>query len=477
MNYKLSICIPSYNRGNLAEKLVNNLLRVFKNKKYIEIVISNNGSVSNTEGYKALKNKNNDNLLYKEFEENKGFEENLRTVVSYARSNLCLILSDEDELIPENIDYYINFFDEHPSLAVMYSKVESHPTYSVNEKLYWKKGYEAAHCFYVDAYISGIIFNKLIVTDELLTNIYSKCKTYYTYRYVPQLFWIGEAILRGDFAYNPMIDLIRVGKNILERDLDCKNLGNGFSVSQVMLPESYINNSHEVINFIYERETNIDVKLLMFQQYLKYAFLSIDWLDIAAKASGTVLKDRIPILTKIKESLESGISAIVNNAIDRNIYIDVIKFQYNYVRFIYNRDSYIDTLTHMPPVNRLKALFEQKGIASIAIYGVGGNAESTAVLIYRLIKNLVSVILVDRDAGRFDIDASNPGRFQQTDQDFYELTVNPPSELSKNTDLIIVVCAGYIEEIKEYLKAFTSAPILSIVDLYDMCNGTFNCNN
>lgn len=464
---KISICIPSYNRGDLALELVNTLLKRIENKKYIEVVISNNGSDTDCLGYKKIKEIKNSQLRYFEYEINQGFEKNLRTVISLAESPLCLILSDEDDVVVDNLDYYISFFETHPTLAIMYAKVKNHPTFSNDEVVYLKKGYEAARAFYGDAYISGIIFNKRIFGNEELNQISDKYSNGYVYKYIPHFFWLGEAALHGDFAYSPLHDLIMVGENLASRDLDCAQMGN-LSVSRVMLPESYIENSSEIIGYIAERNASFDVKTVMLQQYLRYAYSSIHWLDLAQKANGEIVLERRTIINDIFCSIDRSINRLFLDETERRVLCDIAKYEFLYARETYNRDAYIDSLVYMPDIDKLRNYFQQNEIKNVGIYGVGNASEVPAVMIYRNIRSLASVILIDRDLGRFQIDASNPGRMQKTDSDFYKLDLVSLDSLPDNLDLIIVACAGFITEVRESLKAKTNATVVSVIELYKM---------
>lgn len=464
MKKRLNICIPSYNRGKLALKQISSLLKRIEDKEYIEIVISNNGSDNETLEYEEIKKINSPQLIYFEFGSNQGFECNLRNAISLANSDLCMILSDEDDVIIGHIDYYIEFFESHSNLAVMYSKVENHPTFSTENVVYWEAGYEAEHSFYGDAYISGIIINKRIFGDEKINKLYDQYGKYYTYKFVPHLFWLGEAVLLGDFAYNPNVDLIIVGQNVSSRDLDCQDLGK-LSVSRVMLPESYIDNSHEIIEYIIQRSTTYDVKILMIQQYLRYAYLSIHWLDLAEKANFECTLDRVRTLTDIYLAIDKNIENYVSDVFERRILKDIAGYEYAYAKEIYNRDAYIDSLIYMPETVEIETYLIDHSIRCIGIYGVGKSAEVPAVLIYRRIKSIASVILIDRDKGRFEIDASNPGRMQKTDPDFYQTILFSPDMLPENLDLVLVACAGYISEIRDYLRDKTSAMVVSVVEL------------
>jgi len=232
-----------------------------------------------------------------------------------------------------------------------------------------------------------------------------------------------------------------------------------------MLPDSYINYSKEVISFIVDRNSSFDTKTRMLLRYVKAAYCSIDRIDIAKKATGGFIFDKVVVLDEIKNSIIDCIKQQKLTKNEKNIWVDFATCEYDFSRYMYGRDAYIDSFVYMPDTDSLEQLFQERSIKKVAIYGVGSNAEVTAVIIYRKIKKLAEVILVDRDAGRFNIDATNPGRLCLTDSDYYELNIFLPTELSNKVDLVIVAAAGYITEIRDSLKSKTDALIVSPSEL------------
>lgn len=110
----LSICIPSYNRGSIAVQTVRNLLKLEYDYE-IQIVISNNGSTQDTEGYEEIKQIQDSRIKYFEFEEGQGYASNIRTVLELADGAYVIAASDEDmmelEQFPQFLDYVMAHLD------------------------------------------------------------------------------------------------------------------------------------------------------------------------------------------------------------------------------------------------------------------------------------------------------------------------------------------------------------------------------
>lgn len=110
-NILLSICIPSYNRGGYALKNVRHLLDMCYDSE-IEIILSNNGSTENIEGYEEIKKIKDSRLRYHEFDENAGFAGNVLQVLRMAQGKYAVLFSDEDLLIRGNLPYYLKILQE-----------------------------------------------------------------------------------------------------------------------------------------------------------------------------------------------------------------------------------------------------------------------------------------------------------------------------------------------------------------------------
>lgn len=119
-NILLSVCIPSYNRGEQALQNVTHLLGLCYDSE-IEIILSNNGSTENNEGYEKIKEIKDSRLKYHEFPKNAGFSGNILQVLSMAKGRYAVFCSDEDFMILENLPYYLKILQEPQIKGVIHS--------------------------------------------------------------------------------------------------------------------------------------------------------------------------------------------------------------------------------------------------------------------------------------------------------------------------------------------------------------------
>ncbi len=120
-NIFLSVCIPSYNRGHRAVESI----RWMQNLVYdveVEFVVSDNGSVENTEGYEEIERiqKKDSRVKYFRFEKNQGALANFLKVAELASGHFIAYLSDEDYLALRNIDDFFNLMYSRISCSVGY---------------------------------------------------------------------------------------------------------------------------------------------------------------------------------------------------------------------------------------------------------------------------------------------------------------------------------------------------------------------
>ena len=114
-NLLVSICIPSYNRP----KEIRRLLDSIDAKKYayrLEIVICEDNAPKRTEVRQEVEEfskKTNYNVNYIENDINKGYDKNLRELINNAQGNFILFMGDDDLFVPNALDNYLNFIEDH----------------------------------------------------------------------------------------------------------------------------------------------------------------------------------------------------------------------------------------------------------------------------------------------------------------------------------------------------------------------------
>ncbi|CAH1215761.1 hypothetical protein PAECIP111891_04307 [Paenibacillus allorhizoplanae] len=188
-NILLSICIPSYNRGNRAYDNITHLLQSSYDEE-IEVILSNNGTENTTkEHYEKIGHIDDTRFHYFSFKENQGFAINLCKVCELARGKFILLLSDEDLIDFDSLDKImstINQAKETLALIRTSTSIQSRPPAFTTAKL----GKDALLTFMLSSnYISGIIFNNDLLKKyrgiefikENITN--SVCFWY------PHMFW------------------------------------------------------------------------------------------------------------------------------------------------------------------------------------------------------------------------------------------------------------------------------------------------
>ena len=106
-NIFLSICIPSYNRGEDAFIAVQEVLKSVYDEE-IEVIVSNNGSTENLEGYQKIKDIKDYRVRYYEAEENQGFSGNIKKLVELANGTYLAFQSDQDRLVSTCLPQYLN---------------------------------------------------------------------------------------------------------------------------------------------------------------------------------------------------------------------------------------------------------------------------------------------------------------------------------------------------------------------------------
>jgi|TARA_B110000483_G_scaffold236224_1_gene308973 glycosyltransferase involved in cell wall biosynthesis len=106
--HRLSICIPTFNRGVYLDKLLNSISQVNPNAlNQIEVCISDNNSTDKTS--KVIEKWSNIlQINQSKNTSNIGALRNLIKVIKKANGDYLLILGDDDEVIPKEISVFLN---------------------------------------------------------------------------------------------------------------------------------------------------------------------------------------------------------------------------------------------------------------------------------------------------------------------------------------------------------------------------------
>lgn len=100
---KLSICIPTYNRGNLLKKCLESIEISLKGHDWVEVCISDNASNDNT---LSVINDFRERLpiIFLTNSKNIGLSQNILHVISMANGDYIWLVGDDDYLLPNSLD-------------------------------------------------------------------------------------------------------------------------------------------------------------------------------------------------------------------------------------------------------------------------------------------------------------------------------------------------------------------------------------
>lgn len=174
-NIFLSICMPSYNRGTSALKNVQHLLECVCDSE-IEIVISNNGSTEDTEGYQEIKRLADARIRYHEFDENQGFASNVLKTLELARGQYVVLTSDEDIMILENMGEYLSYLKQHRNCGVFRTQGIGKLFSMLTENRIYQGGTEAISAASNLNYMTGITYNMRILKQTKTLEIVKKLR-------------------------------------------------------------------------------------------------------------------------------------------------------------------------------------------------------------------------------------------------------------------------------------------------------------
>ena len=207
----LSICIPSFNRGDKAYNNIINILRSDFDEE-IQIVISDNGTENETkEFYNKIREIEDSRVLYHRYEKNQGFAINICKCIEIASGKYALILSDEDYINLEQLNYLVNFLKYYKkSFSIIRTNTDFQskvPFVGIAEK-----GIESLRKFMLTSnYVSGMIFNRDLLSKLNLINITKENLCNDAFYYYPHMIWEIMACQYEDMLGLNMV-LINEGK-------------------------------------------------------------------------------------------------------------------------------------------------------------------------------------------------------------------------------------------------------------------------
>lgn len=268
-----SICIPSYNRGHRAAQLVKKFLALPYSEDRIEIIFSNNGSDKYKKEYQEIKKIKDKRFRYHEFESNQGFARNINQVIKMSHGEFCMLLSDEDEILMENLDNYMNFLDMHPELGLVKSCTSL--AYSDLQTQYVSNRGEAVDHFYLMGnYISGTIYNRNIISDVLIEDYEKKYQKNEAYIYYVHLFLDAYALLHGNYCSSDLL--------LIEEGVPADHFDTGPDSPDPTVPvfgtyESRIAQMHGFLEQVRDLEAE---PAIVFQMLARVMERVVEWINI-----------------------------------------------------------------------------------------------------------------------------------------------------------------------------------------------------
>ncbi len=202
---KLTIAIPTYNRGNRALESVKCLI---KNRKEfgcedsIEVVVSDNGSTLHLEELGELEklSEKEKNISFYRSATNKKYKGNIKKIIEMSNGRYCLIQSDEDTTLFPAVLLYMRYLDIHPDVACMKGRTSFQ--YGNMQPAFGRKGIDAVNLFYLKGnYVSGVIYKREIINNMFLEKLYNIFDNNDAgFEFYPHLFIEAYALLNGSYA-------------------------------------------------------------------------------------------------------------------------------------------------------------------------------------------------------------------------------------------------------------------------------------
>jgi len=155
----LTIGIPTYERGNLILKRLDNL-KLLPYDSEIEFAISKNGTALYQEEYKSISRIPDALINYIGYDEDLTAWDNCKNVMRIASGKFVLIVSDEDNVIISALEHYLHLLSSNDALGMIRAKTQIQYA-GIDETIYYKKGRSALFGgFLKQNYMSGAIYHR-----------------------------------------------------------------------------------------------------------------------------------------------------------------------------------------------------------------------------------------------------------------------------------------------------------------------------
>ena len=115
--YKLSICIPTYNRAEFIGETIQSVIDATEGINSIEIVISDNASTDNTKNIVDSYKEFFPNITYFCWDRNMGVDRNFLKVVEIASGEFCWLMGSDDRVENNSIDLILSNIEKYDNLS------------------------------------------------------------------------------------------------------------------------------------------------------------------------------------------------------------------------------------------------------------------------------------------------------------------------------------------------------------------------
>lgn len=200
---RLSICIPTYNRGPFIGELLDSIIAQSGYGCEVEVVISDNASTDQTQEVINAYRDRIPSLVYYQAAENMGADRNFLKVVELATGDFCWLMGSDDILEPGSIAEIEEHCSAHPEIAGL----------SLNRN---------AYSYAMDARIrERPVASGIFAGDELIRgadDIFSKLGEYFGYlsgQVVRRDLW-DESVAKDNVTdyFNAYVHIYIIGKMV-----------------------------------------------------------------------------------------------------------------------------------------------------------------------------------------------------------------------------------------------------------------------
>lgn len=204
-NVLLTIAIPTANRGNLLLKQIKNLLTMPYDAE-IEIAVTKNGTRFYEEEYEQVSKMQEQDARLKYYDHRKELRcvLNWHYAVEMSSGKYVMVMSDEDHLFIDMLEYYLKLLTTHSDLAMV--RPRSTQQYLNIDKIeFGKKGWDAFEIVFLrQSHFPGLIVRRSYFIEADLLKFESYIDNLY-YRDYPHEWWCIMLSQKGDCMKVPVI--------------------------------------------------------------------------------------------------------------------------------------------------------------------------------------------------------------------------------------------------------------------------------